>query len=223
MTTSRESGVPDDPAVGVVPPTQGERFHHALGFARRLHAKQVRKHSGVSYFSHLLSVCALVMESGGTEDECIAALLHDALEDQAHLYPGGAPALNRTIAGHYGDGVLFIVRGCTDSEAHPKPAWRPRKESFLARLAEAPYSVRVVANADKLHNARCVLRDHVDLGPALWRQFAGGRDGTLWYYDALANILGADPRLRFGPDLVDVVERIHQAAGAEPDRIRSGR
>jgi (p)ppGpp synthase/HD superfamily hydrolase len=204
----------------------GDRFHHALGFAQRLHAKQVRKHSGVSYYSHLLSVCALVMESGGTEDECIAALLHDALEDQAHVYPGGAETLSRAIAEHYGDGVLFIVRGCTDSEAHPKPAWRVRKEGFLTRLSEAPHSVRVVANADKLHNARCVLRDHLDLGSALWRHFAGGRDGTLWYYDALANILGDDPRLRFGPDLVDVVERIHRVAAAEPgcaepDRTRS--
>jgi (p)ppGpp synthase/HD superfamily hydrolase len=143
----------------------------------------VRKGTKIPYLSHLLSACALVLESGGTEDEAIAALLHDAVEDQ-----GGAPILAE-IERRFGGAVAAIVKGCTDSDTpDEKPPWRPRKEAYIAHLREAPLPVRRVSAADKLHNARSIVADLHRLGPALFSRFTGGRDGTLWYYETLSGV-----------------------------------
>src|SRR5437764_6956239 len=155
------------------------RFEEAITFATQLHAKQLRKGTTVPCISRLLAVTALVLENGGDEDEAIAALLHDAIEDQ-----GGA-ATREEIRGRFGKRVAEIVDGCTDAEVIPKPPWRERKEAYIAHLCEAPASVRLVAAADKLHNARTVLADYRVLGDALWRRFHGGKEGTLWYYRAV--------------------------------------
>ncbi len=158
-----------------------ERYDDALLLAAELHRAQVRKGSGVPYLSHLLSVSALVMEYGGDEDQAIAALLHDAAEDQ-----GGAAALE-TIRQKFGDDVRDIVADCTDTVEDPKPAWRPRKEAYIAGLAAKRPRSLLVSLADKTHNATTILHDHRVSGEALWDRFTGGRDGTLWYYRALAD------------------------------------
>ena len=124
-----------------------ERFCEALEYAVRLHAAQRRKGSDTPYIAHLLSVTAIVLEHGASEDEAIAALLHDAVEDQ-----GGAP-VREEIRRRFGPAVATIVDGCTDCDTTPKPPWRERKEAFLARLPSAGRSVHLVTAADKLHNA----------------------------------------------------------------------
>lgn len=190
-----------------------ERFEDALGFAARLHAAQVPKGSGTPYIGHLLAVAAIAVEHGATEDEPIAALLHDAVEDQ-----GGRPTLER-IRERYGDDVAAIVLGCTDSDEAHEPSWRPRKERYLAHLAETPPSVLLVVAADKLHNVRSVLADYRALGEALWPRFTGNRDGTLWFYRAVADALGS--RARFGSvslqvlvaELRRAVDELEDAAG----------
>jgi GTP pyrophosphokinase len=166
----------------------GERFEQALAFAARLHARQRRKGTDTPYVAHLLSVCALVLEHGGGEDEAIAALLHDAIEDQAE-HNGGAAALRADIEARFGPRVLAIVEGCTDADVVPKPPWRERKEAYLAHLPGADESVRLVAAADKLHNLRSIVSDYRELGEALWPRFRGGRDGTLWYYEQISALL----------------------------------
>ncbi len=157
----------------------GERFEKALLYAARLHRDQERKGTDTPYVTHLLAVTAIVGENGGTEDEVIAALLHDGPEDQ-----GGKERL-KDIRARFGDEVAKIVDGCTDTYEEPKPAWRPRKETYVARLASAPASVRLVSSADKLHNARTILADLRAVGEGLWARFTGGKEGTLWYYRAL--------------------------------------
>ena len=164
------------------------RFDDALVYASQLHREQIRKGSGIPYVTHLLAVAVIVGEHGGSEDEVIAALLHDAVEDQ-----GGQPRLEE-IRARYGETVAAIVWGCTDADTVPKPPWRVRKEAYVAHLAEATSSIRLVSSADKLHNARSILLDLRTLGPGLWDRFTGGRDGTLWYYRALA-----DTFLRLSP------------------------
>ena len=159
------------------------RFEEALVFATRLHAQQTRKGTAIPYIAHLLAVTSIVLENGGSEDEAIAALLHDAIEDQ-----GGA-ATREEIRRRFGDTVVFIVDGCTDAEVLPKPPWRARKEAYIAHIRHAPASVRLVSAADKLHNARSVLADYRVLGDALWQRFNGGKDGTLWYYRSVTNAL----------------------------------
>jgi GTP pyrophosphokinase len=152
------------------------RFEQALAYAAELHRYQTRKGSGIPYVSHLLAVTSLAIEFGATEDEAIAALLHDAIEDQ-----GGDHARQQIIS-RFGPNVAEIVDGCTDADTVPKPAWRDRKLKYIEHLKDAPHSVWLVAGCDKLHNARSIVRDYKKIGEALWSRFSGGRDGTLWYY-----------------------------------------
>jgi (p)ppGpp synthase/HD superfamily hydrolase len=158
------------------------RFEEALVFTHRLHIHQLRKGSQVPYISHLLSVAGLVLESGGDEDEAIAALLHDAVEDQ-----GGRKTLE-LISQRFGQRVADIVEACSDSFTLVKPPWKQRKEAYLAHLRNADPSVRLVSLADKVHNVRSILFSYQQIGDELWRRFKGGKEGTLWYYQSLAQI-----------------------------------
>jgi GTP pyrophosphokinase len=165
-----------------------QRFEDALQFAARLHATQKRKGSDTPYIAHLLAVTAIALEYGATEDEAIAALLHDAVEDQ-----GGAPRLEE-IRDRFGDPVATIVQGLTDTDEMHKPSWRPRKERYIAHLRQSPYSVRFIAVADKLHNVQSVLTDYQTIGEDLWSRFTGGREGTLWFYRAVLAALQSAER-----------------------------
>ncbi len=158
----------------------------------------MRKGSGVPYISHLLSVTSLVLEDGGSEDEAIAALLHDAVEDQ-----GGKKTL-REIECRFSDNVARIVLGCTDTDQTPKPPWRKRKEDYIAHLRNAPADVRRVSLADKLHNSRTILKDIARDGQGVWERFTGGQEGTLWYFRALVGCFR-----EFGNSfLLDELERV---------------
>jgi GTP pyrophosphokinase len=163
-------------------PSLGPRFTRALELAYELHAGQTRKGSGVPYFGHLLGVTSIVIETGSSEDEAIAALLHDAAEDQ-----GGRDALER-IRSEFGDEVAEIVESCSDSLGDPKPPWHERKRAYLEHLEEASAPALRVSLADKLHNARTIVVDYRALGEALWERFNAGRDDVLAYYRALAAI-----------------------------------
>ena len=188
----------------------GEKFEQALPYAARLHKEQVRKGTSTPYVTHLLAVASIVGENGGTEDEVVAALLHDAPEDQ-----GGKARLGE-IRVRFGDEVAEIVDGCTDTYETPKPPWRERKDRYLAHLADAPGSVRLVSSADKLHNARTVLSDYRLVGEDLWSRFNGGKEGTLWYYRAIVDALRGD-----GPvveDLHRVVTELEAVSGT-PDSM----
>jgi GTP pyrophosphokinase len=162
-------------------PILSPRFSDALFFTCQLHRDQARKGTTIPYVSHLLAVTAIVLEHGGSEDEAIAALLHDAVEDQ-----GGATT-REAIRVRFGESVAAIVDGCTDADTIPKPPWKERKEKYVAHIPHASHSVRLVSAADKLHNARAILADYHQLGEELWRRFNGRREGTLWYYRALAD------------------------------------
>ncbi len=160
-----------------------DRFSDALVYAARLHRAQQRKISGTPYLGHLLRVAGIALEHGADEDEAIAALLHDAIEDQ-----GGEPT-REAIEEQFGQRVAEIVQGCTDTDQMPKPPWRQRKEAYLARLAHASASVRLVSAADKLDNVRSVLESYRLSGKALWDSFRGGRDGLLWYFRSVVEVL----------------------------------
>jgi GTP pyrophosphokinase len=155
------------------------RFIAALTYTAELHQEQERKVSGVPYVAHLLRVAGIVLEYGGNEEEAIAALLHDAVEDQ-----GGMPVLDE-IRRRFGEAVAETVLGCSDAHVRPKPPWRDRKQAHVDHVAGASPSVRLVVVADKLDNARSLLREYRVRGELLWNFFHGGRDGTLWYYDAM--------------------------------------
>jgi (p)ppGpp synthase/HD superfamily hydrolase len=161
----------------------GERFIEALAYAVRLHAGQVRKQSGAPYVSHLLRVAGTVLEHGADEDEAIAALLHDAIEDQ-----GGAAAYAQ-IRERFGRHAADLVAACSDADQTPKPPWRRRKEAYLARLARNPAAAQRISAADKLDNVRALIAGHRAVGDAMWSHFRGGRDGTLWYHRSVVDVL----------------------------------
>jgi (p)ppGpp synthase/HD superfamily hydrolase len=161
------------------------RFREALDYASVLHARQARKGTRIPYVSHLLAVCGLVLEDGGDEDEAIAALLHDAVEDQ-----GGKPVLEE-IQRRFGTKVAGIVAECTDTDEVPKPPWRKRKEEYLARLPEASPEALRVSCADKLHNLRSVLADYRKIGERVFDRFSAPRDETLWYFRSLVGVYTA--------------------------------
>jgi (p)ppGpp synthase/HD superfamily hydrolase len=195
-----------------VPTQLGPRFSEALSFAASIHSGQRRKGTQIPYVAHVLGVASLALEYASDEDEGIAALLHDAIEDApAALGPDKAGAVRAWIRLKFGERVLEIVEGCTDTDEDPKPPWRTRKEQYIARIAHEGPSVLLVSMADKLHNVRALERDYRAVGDALWGRFnpEARRDGTLGYYRGLVTAYAervqqvGDSRLS---PLVDVLE-----------------
>ncbi len=188
------------------------RFQRALVYAARVHARQFRKGTTRPYIGHLLGVTSIVLTHGGDEDEAIAALLHDAVEDQ-----GGKPRL-REIQRKFGARVARIVAGCTDSDVEPKPPWLERKTEYLRHLRRADSSVRLVSAADKLYNARETLEDLRTHRDALWKRFKGGKQGTLWYYREVAKILRRKGPKELAAELERVVRELTRAARSRSKR-----
>ncbi len=196
MTKNRRVRRPSKPPKGPL----GKRFQRALVYAARLHARQFRKGTTRPYVAHLLGVASIVLSNGGNEDDAIAALLHDAVEDQ-----GGKPVL-RQIQKMFGTRVAEIVESCTDADTIPKPPWRARKEKYIAHLRDANGSVRLVSAADKLYNAQETLADARILGDEVWKRFHASREETLWYYREVLKILKNKGPLPLAAELERVVE-----------------
>jgi len=164
------------------------RFDHALLFAAQVHRNQDRKKSGIPYLSHLMGVASIVLDYGGDEDMGIAALLHDAAEDH-----GGKAMLN-AIEQMFGKRVARIVDGCTDSygdEGKSKPKWYPRKLRYIRRVRQEDAETRFVSAADKLYNARAILRDVRQHGDLAFGKFAAPKAKVLWYYRSLVTAFRA--------------------------------
>jgi (p)ppGpp synthase/HD superfamily hydrolase len=161
------------------------RFTEALGVAAEIHAGQRRKGSGPPYIAHLLGVTSIAFDFGATEDEAIGALLHDAIEDAPPSL--GADGVRRLIADRFGDTVLEIVEGCTDSDATPKPPWLARKTGYVEHLRDAGPSVLLVSASDKLHNVRAITSDYRRVGDEVWKKFSpdAGKVRTIGYYRGL--------------------------------------
>ena len=194
------------------------RFSDAVEFARIIHGSQVRKGSDIPYLYHRLAVASLVIEYGGNEDQAIAGLLHDVLEDCGDHHAD-------EIAQRFGPAVLAIVQDCTDGTADQKAApatpdakradWWQRKLAYLAHLRQEDEASLLVSGCDKLHNALAILTDleNPEVGQAVFDRFTAGRDGTLRYYASIARLLHdrkAPMARRFGA----VVDRMHELAGA---------
>ncbi len=194
------------------------RFEEALVYAAKAHADHSRKGSDIPYLSHLLGVTGIALEHGANENEAIAALLHDAVED------AGGKARLADIELKFGKPVAAIVAGCTDTDKTPKPPWAKRKKAYVARMRRAPLSVKLVSASDKLHNCRALVSDYRTFGEALWGRFKGGKEGTLWYYRAMVRVLGC-PRLKvLVRDLDITVTELEKLANSgkpvlEPPRI----
>ena len=184
-------------------PKLSERFDEALAYASALHRTQTRKGGDIPYVGHPLSVASLVIEGGGTETQAIAGLLHDAVEDQ-----GGAPVLAE-IERRFGPEVAKIVAECSDTDEVPKPPWEQRKKTYIDHLGHCSEATLLVSLADKLDNARAILRDYRIHGPALWQRFnVKDPKKHLWYYNSLLAVFKAAYEAKPTPWLVDELDRV---------------
>ncbi len=185
-----------------------ERISEALALAVQAHEKQVRKGTSIPYVAHPMGVASIALEFGADEDQAIAALLHDVLED-------GGPQFGPVIKERFGERVLAIVAGCTDGvpdASGQKADWGERKRAYLEHLAKASDDVLLVSGSDKLHNARAIVSDLLKIGPEVFKRFTAGRDGTLWYYRSLAEIF-AERRAPMAAMLAAEVRQMERLAG----------
>jgi len=190
-------------------PCYSHRFDEAAAFAIHAFRNHVRKGNGIPYIAHLFHVAAIVAENQGDEDQLIAALLHDWLED---VEGARVDELRR----RFGDRVAGLVLALSDSTGEPKPPWHQRKETYLAHLRTQGPDVKLVSVADKIHNISSIIRDYLSVGESLWGRFRGGRDGTLWYYRSVHAALAAGWDHPLVDALGEQVERLHQLAGMFP-------
>ncbi|MCA0146766.1 HD domain-containing protein [Blastococcus sp. LR1] len=166
-----------------------ERFDEALLYAARHHRDQLRKGSRVPYMTHLMSVSALAMEHGGTEDQAIAALLHDAVED---AQPGQGGAVLGEIRERFGDAVADMVAACSDGlneSGERKGSWQERKQAYVDGLPNKSLDALLVTAADKTHNGLCIAADVRRFGPDFWSTFNASRDELLWYYRSVRDVV----------------------------------
>ncbi len=191
-----------------------DRYTRAVDLARTLHAGEIRKGTTIPYLAHVLSVSALVLEHDGSEDQAIAALLHDTAEDH-----GGQARVDQ-LRIDFGDTVADIVAACSDSlveDRNAKAPWPERKVAYIAHLESESADVALVSAADKLHNARSVLADYRAHGDELWKRFnsAAGRAGALWYYTRMSETLGNLLRNTGGAELAAELDRTVAAIVAQ--------
>lgn len=158
----------------------------AFAFAMHHHTEP-RKGGSIPYISHLMGVSSLVFEFGGSEDEAIAGLLHDLVED--------TDVEIDEVQVLFGDVVADIVAGCSekkheDDNTVERP-WKTRKDEYIAHAlaVETSPSILLISMADKLHNVRSMIHDYRRTGDELWQRFNpdAGVDGTLWFYRTLAD------------------------------------
>ncbi len=186
------------------------RLSSALALAVQAHDGQVRKGTAIPYIAHPMGVASIALDFGATESQAIAALLHDVLED-------GGPHYAPLIEAQFGAEILALVQACTDGvpdASGVKADWGERKRTYLAHLAQAPAAVLLVSGADKLHNARAIVSDLITIGPEVFKRFKAGREGTLWYYRALADVF-TQRRAPVAVSLEAEVRQMERLAGAQ--------
>ncbi len=194
----------------------GPRFKDALEFATSVHAGQVRKGTSIPYVAHLLAVCSLVLTNGGSEEQAIAALLHDCLEDHPEKVS------TAEIEQRFGRRVMELVAACTDTPAGysggPKPPWRKRKIAYLDHIRSAGPEGSIISLADKLDNARAIAADYRQVGDELWSRFSAGKDDQMWYYrELVAAFQQAGVRSPMLDELECLVNELNRLVGKSMD------
>ena len=184
-----------------------EKIAQALALAVEAHNGQKRKGTNVPYLAHPMGVASIALDHGADEEQAMAALLHDAVED------GGSHYAKR-IREQFGGRVADIVEGCTDGvpdSSGKKEAWKPRKERYISHLQKATEDVLLVSGTDKLHNARAIVEDLLRIGPAVFDRFTATQEQTIWYYETLSGVF-TNRGTPMAKALSDTVQRMKQLA-----------
>lgn len=189
-----------------------ERIAKALALAVEAHDGQKRKGTNIPYMAHPMGVASIALDHGADEEQAMAALLHDAVED-------GGPQYAKRIREQFGDRVANIVEGCTDGVPDAngkKEAWKLRKERYISHLQHASDDVLLVSGSDKLHNARAIVEDLLRIGPAVFDRFTATQEQTLWYYETLSGVF-SNRGTPVAKALSDTVQRMKQLAANRSD------
>lgn len=184
-----------------------ENIAQALALAVEAHNGQKRKGTNIPYLAHPMGVASIALDHGADEEQAMAALLHDAVED-------GGPHYAKRIRDQFGDRVADIVEGCTDGvpdSSGKKEAWKPRKERYISHLQNATEDVLLVSGSDKLHNARAIVEDLLRIGPAVFDRFTATQEQTIWYYETLSGVF-SNRGTPVAKALSDTVQRMKQLA-----------
>ena len=163
---------------------QLNKLSPALALAIEAHQDQIRKSTQIPYISHPLAVASIALEFGASEDQAIAALLHDTIEDGGRKY-------EEVILVQFGQYVHDLVQGCTDGtpdHTGKKAPWLERKTAYLEHLQKVSDDVLLVSCSDKLHNSRAIVSDLINEGQSVFERFSSTPEQTLWYYRQLANV-----------------------------------
>ena len=153
-----------------------ENYSKALDFAFKLHINQIRKCSRTPYFGHLMQVSSLVLEYGGAEKQAIAALLHDAVEDQ------GGDKTATSIKENFGEEILSLVLSCSEELTWRELDWKTRKQKYIAKVSSQPKEAQLIAICDKIHNLSSIIRDYSQFGSKIWLELKSGAEGNRWFY-----------------------------------------
>ena len=205
--------------------TLTEKFDRAFLYASHVHGGQVRKGTDVPYIAHLIAVAGTVLEYGGSEDQAIAALLHDAAEDQ-----GGKERLD-DIRNRFGEYVASLVKNCSDSllvSGGQKEDWKTRKHRYLEQLAGHDEDTLLISLSDKVHNARSVVRDlrNPAIGEKVWTRFKPSREDSLWNFDELAEVFDSEfsennARRQLALEFKDLVDMLHGTQERQSPTVRT--
>lgn len=183
----------------------GPRMGDAAAFVVDKFKHKVRKQTTIPYVTHLFAVAASVGEHGGDEEQIIAALLHDVLEDIPEVSEADLRA-------RFGPRVADFVVALSDTVVTPKPPWKPRKETYLAKLRDETADLKLISAADKLHNCNSILRDHRVIGDAIFERFSVPMHETLWYFREVLDALGTGWSHPILEELREAVHDLHRAA-----------
>lgn len=206
-TAINGSDIPSSQALREPAPCYGEAMSRALVYAAEAFRQKTRKSTDIPYLTHLLAVAAIVGEHGGTEEQMIAALLHDVLEDVED-------ATREDLAARFGEPVTRMVEALSDATGHPKPAWMERKTRYLAHLAHEDPAVKLVSAADKFHNLTSLLKDLKHHGESVWDRFNAGREDQIWYYKRVVEALGTGWETPLLAELREQVASLEQGFSA---------
>ncbi|SIQ01123.1 HD domain-containing protein [Halanaerobium kushneri] len=174
----------------------------AMEYAAQAHRGDTRKGGEVPYIVHPFEV-AMILKENAFEDKIVAAgLLHDLLED-TEVGIG-------ELRDEFGEEILELVLSASEKlEGRDKRSWNKRKENTINYLEEdADFINKVIACADKLSNARSILRDLKTESGDFWQRFSAPKDKQKWYYESLVYSLKELDGLKMYTEFKSVVAEI---------------
>lgn len=174
----------------------------AMEYAAQAHRGDCRKGGDVPYIVHPFEV-AMILRENAFEDKIIAVgLLHDLLED--------TEVTKSDLKEEFGEEILELVLSASEKlPGREERGWDLRKKQTINYLQkEASFINKVICCADKLSNARSILRDIEKEPKEFWQRFSAPKKKQQWYYESLVASLKELEGLKMYGEFTEVVAEI---------------